>query len=1130
VEAVSIEQNGLDDIFAAAVEIVDAGQREGYLRRVMAEDAAGLAELQGLVRDYFAAGSLLDRPAVVNPTFDHSRAASVGSQIGPYKLVEQIGEGGMGVVYLALQKEPIRRLVALKIIKPGMDSRQVVARFASERQALAMMNHPHIAKVLDAGATESGNPYFVMELVRGIPITDFCDQHKLDLRQRLELFVKVCGAVQHAHQKGVIHRDLKPSNVLVELADVKGVPKVIDFGVAKATQQPLTDGSLVTGFAQMIGTPMYMSPEQAQLNSLDVDTRSDIYSLGVLLYELLTGTTPFDKASLEQAGLDGMRRIICEQEPSRPSHKISTLEAQLLSTVSNRRQMDPRQLSLSMQRELDWIVMKTLEKDRCRRYETASELAADILRHLRGEPVEACPPSWTYRCGKLMRRHKTALVTAGLVLIALVLGTAASLWQARQAQAAAAEAKIAQEEAQVERDAAELERKFAQAITDFVQNDFLALTSVIGQDLFGGEGDETLSKNTTLRELLDRAADKLQARADLAPRTAAELYWMIGGSYIGVGELERAVRFLEKCVALRRQELGPHDPAALEAERILAGAYWESGMRSEAVALFEHVWDAQVTKLGADHPDSLVTLNSLAAAYLTEGKLSQAVALHEQVRDARVKKLGGHHPDTLSISIKDLNMLTEGPLDVPARTLFGPDGRFYVLNSGLYAGGGSVAVFDPVTGEFIEMFVSVGSGGLENPADMTFGPDGDLYIPSHSGPGTLRNRILKFNGVSGAFLGEFITAGSGGANGITHLQFGRDVNGDEMPDLFVCSALSEEILVFDGVTGAFIDVFVQADAKRTRRPFRCQFRNGAEGPELLVVTRPGTNVLRYDGITGELIDVLVDRQSFPPELKLGALDDIQLGPNGDLYLTTTRSIDTINGTNDLARVLRLDKNGVFLEVFIPANAGGWSAAAPRLTFDAWSERLYVNSGDTNEILRFEGPLSSDPGAFIDVFVQGVGFILLTALDINDAGQIVGLGYPKGRRNITGRLAAYLYTPPAAGEAVGRVQDLLVHGLNFQEEATAINNDGDVAGHFLSAETERYHAFLWTPEIGFVDLGSLAGRDTYVTAVCDRSTGGDVQVTGYAVAPWGNLGWRYDSATGTMQNLGLISGSKGDGQN
>jgi tetratricopeptide (TPR) repeat protein len=338
----------------------------------------------------------------------------------------------MGLVFMAEQAQPVRRKVALKILKPGMDTRQVVARFAAERQALALMDHPHIAHFYDAGTTATGRPYFVMELVRGVPITEFCDQRRLTPRQRLELFVTVCQAVQHAHQKGIIHRDLKPSNVLVTLHDTVAIPKVIDFGIAKATTGPLTERTLFTGFAQLLGTPLYLSPEQAEMSGLDVDTRSDVYALGVMLYELLTGTTPFASETLRKASYDELRRIIREEEPPRPSQRVTTLAAEAGTTVAERRGVDGRRLSQLLRGELDWIVLKALEKDRNRRYESASALAADVQRYLHDEPVEACPPSAWYKLRKFARRRKGPLLVAACVLLAVTMVAVTvgwSLWE-----------------------------------------------------------------------------------------------------------------------------------------------------------------------------------------------------------------------------------------------------------------------------------------------------------------------------------------------------------------------------------------------------------------------------------------------------------------------------------------------------------------------------------------------------------------------------------------------------------------------------------------------------------------------------------------------------------------------------
>src|SRR5689334_14430745 len=417
-------------IFGHAIGLSSPGERAAYLQQACAGDPALRAEIESLLQADREAGSFLgEREPRPVATDDDPVRERPGTVIGPYKLMEQIGEGGMGVVYVAEQHQPVRRKVALKIIKPGMDSKQVVARFEAERQALAMMDHPNIAHVHDGGATESGRPYFVMELVRGIPITEYCDRERLSIPERLELFVLVCRAVQHAHRKGIIHRDLKPSNILVTVIDGAAVPKIIDFGVAKAMGQSLTERTIYTAFQQFVGTPLYMSPEQADLAGMDVDTRSDIYSLGVLLYELLTGTTPFDQETFRRAAFDEVRRIIREEEPPKPSTRLSSLGA-TRATISANRKADARHLDRTVRGELDWIVMKALEKDRRRRYETANDFAADVMRHLTDQPVEACPPSAWYRLRKYARRNRVALTTAALVGLTLVTGTALSTWQA----------------------------------------------------------------------------------------------------------------------------------------------------------------------------------------------------------------------------------------------------------------------------------------------------------------------------------------------------------------------------------------------------------------------------------------------------------------------------------------------------------------------------------------------------------------------------------------------------------------------------------------------------------------------------------------------------------------------------
>jgi serine/threonine protein kinase/tetratricopeptide (TPR) repeat protein len=655
-------------VFLEALDIADASARRAFLDRRCAGDAVLRRQVEELLAAHERPGSFLDSP-LAGPAVTAAQPAGAregaaqeqeasgggegpGVRIGPYKLLQQIGEGGMGVVYMAEQEQPVRRKVALKIIKPGMDSQQVLARFEAERQALAMMDHQNIARVLDAGATECGRPYFVMELVHGVPITQFCDDGRLTPRERLDLFVPVCQAVQHAHQKGVIHRDVKPSNVLVTMYDDKPVPKVIDFGVAKAVEQRLTERTLFTQFGALVGTFEYMSPEQAEMNAFGVDTRSDIYSLGVLLYELLTGTTPLERKRLREAALSEVVRLIKEEEPPRPSARLSSSDT--LAKIAAARKTEPARLSRLVCGEIDWIVMKCLEKDRSRRYETANGLARDVERYLHDEPVEAGPPSATYRLRKFAYRYRTALGTVTAFALLLIAAVVVSTWQAvratraeDQARTAATEADLARQAATTERDQAvrakedaKRSEEDAKAVLKYFQDTVLAAGRPLGYE--GG-----LGKDVTLRQAVD-ATEPAVAKAFVdRPLVEASIRHTLGTTYWYLGENALAIAQHERALALREAQLGAEDLSTVLAREGLADAFWSAGRPADAIPLHEQGLKQLEAQLGPDHRETLTCRNNLALAYADAGRTADALRILKQTLEQREARFGPDDPATL---------------------------------------------------------------------------------------------------------------------------------------------------------------------------------------------------------------------------------------------------------------------------------------------------------------------------------------------------------------------------------------------------------------------------------------------------------------------------------------------------
>jgi len=641
-------------LFDAALQL-PAAERGDFLNKACAENHQLRKRIESLLKsDEKTTGVLEQIPERKANFVSLPPSEKPGDLIGRYKLLEQIGEGGCGVVYLAEQEEPVRRKVALKIIKLGMDTRQVIARFEAERQALAMMDHPNIAKVLDAGATETGRPYFVMELVRGTKITDYCDENNFSARQRLDLFMQVCRAVQHAHQKGIIHRDLKPSNILVTLQDGAPMPIVIDFGIAKATGGlRLTDQTFFTAFEQFLGTPAYMSPEQAQLTNQDIDTRSDIYSLGVLLYELLTGGTPFDQKELLAAGLEEMRRTIRETEPPRPSTRLSSMAADASTTTANHRHTDVPKLIHLLRGDLDWIVMKALDKDRTRRYETANGLAMDLHRHLNNEPILARPPSSTYRLQKLVRRNRIVFVIAASVTAALVFGLVISGWSLAKEKKSRQEAENSRSQAVANEKKALAEAAKSQQIARF-----------LGDMLEGVGPSVALGRDTAiLREILDKAADRVGGDLSDQPSVEAELLTTIGEIYFQIAQYEKAEVMHRKALALYRELLGENNLQLAVSLDNLARAIEYQGKQATAEPLYREALKIRRKVLGNEHPAIANSLNTLAQDLDWEGKTDEAENLRRESL-AMQKKLFGDDSLPVAGALTGLavSLITRGKL------------------------------------------------------------------------------------------------------------------------------------------------------------------------------------------------------------------------------------------------------------------------------------------------------------------------------------------------------------------------------------------------------------------------------------------------------------------------------------
>ncbi len=650
----SQDHDKLEELFTNALKIDTPADRYAYLDEVCGTDSDLRKQVDELLSSHDRVGTFLESPPIDIDSVDcsPSQAETPGTIIGRYKLLREIGEGGFGTVHEAEQAEPVRRKVALKIIKLGMDTKQVIARFEVEQQALALMDHPNIARVFDAGATERGRPYFVMELVKGIKLTDYCDQNKLTVQQRLELFLPICQAVQHAHQKGIIHRDLKPSNVLVALHANQPVPKVIDFGIAKATSQRLTEKTLVTEFRQFLGTPEYMSPDQAEISGLDMDTRTDVYSLGVMVYELLTSVTPFSARMLRKATYEEIRKIIRDVEPPTPSARFHALRATQAGVESARlRQAEPALLERQLRGDLDWIVMKAMEKDRTRRYATAKDLADDIGRYLRHEPVMAGPPGVGYKFRKFVRRHRVGVLTGALVVVALLVGLSLAtvgLVQAKRATARMQTEKVAAEKARTrEREQRALaEASTIEALRQVDKSE--KVSRFLEEMLRSVNPNKARGREVTVRYLLDEAVKEIDAGAFAKqPEVEADLRMTLGETYKALGLYSAAGIHLRAARALWSALNGDRDPDTLRADRALAGLLRLEGKYSEAEALLRETAESQERVLGSEDPETLVTKTELALALWGPGRFAEAERMHREILRIQKGLLGERAADTV---------------------------------------------------------------------------------------------------------------------------------------------------------------------------------------------------------------------------------------------------------------------------------------------------------------------------------------------------------------------------------------------------------------------------------------------------------------------------------------------------